>query len=77
MADIRKLEKLARLVRWYILKMTTRAGSGHLTSSLSATDVMVALFFNKIRLIGIRKINMLFKLVYKYSKYKIKELYIN
>ena len=49
MADIRKLEKLARLVRWYILKMTTRAGSGHLTSSLSATDVMVALFFNKIR----------------------------
>ena len=49
MADIRKLEKLARLVRWYILKMTTRAGSGHPTSSLSATDVMVALFFNKIR----------------------------
>ena len=58
MADIKKLEKLARLdelarlanlVRYYILRMTTRAGSGHPTSSLSATDIMVGLFFEKLR----------------------------
>lgn len=44
-----RLQKLARLVRYYILRMTTRAGSGHATSSLSATDLMVALFFGKFR----------------------------
>lgn len=49
MADIQKLEQLARLIRYYILKMTTEAGSGHPTSSLSATDLMVALFFEKLR----------------------------
>ena len=43
------LEKIAKLVRYYILRMTTRAGSGHPTSSLSATDIMVALFFGKLR----------------------------
>src|SRR3990167_4116890 len=49
MADIAKLEKLAKLVRYYILRMTTKAGSGHPTSSLAATDLMVALFFNHLR----------------------------
>jgi transketolase len=49
MADMRKLQELAKLVRYYILMMTTRAGSGHPTSSLSACDLMVALFFNKLR----------------------------
>ena len=49
MADSKKLHKLAKLVRYYILQMTTKAGSGHPTSSLSATDIMVALFFNKLR----------------------------
>lgn len=49
MADIKKLEKLAKLVRYYILRMTTKAGSGHATSALSATDIMVALFFGKLR----------------------------
>ena len=39
------LEKLARLIRYYCLLMTTTAGSGHLTSSLSATDIMTTLFF--------------------------------
>lgn len=39
------LEKIARLVRFYSLEMTSIAGSGHLTSSYSATDLMVALFF--------------------------------
>jgi transketolase len=49
MADFRKLEELAKLVRYYILTMTTRAGSGHPTSSLSATDLMVALYFGKLK----------------------------
>ena len=39
------MEKLARLVRYHILTSTTAAGSGHPTSSLSATDVLVGLFF--------------------------------
>ena len=49
MTDVEKLEKLAKLVRYYILRMTTKAGSGHPTSSLSAADIMTALFFNKLR----------------------------
>jgi len=39
------LEKLARLVRYFILICTTGAGSGHPTSSLSATDLLVGLMF--------------------------------
>ena len=48
-SEIEKLEKLAKLVRYFILKMTTEAGSGHATSSLSATDLVVSLFFEKLR----------------------------
>lgn len=40
-----KLEKLAKLIRYFILRSTTEAGSGHPTSSLSAADLMAALFF--------------------------------
>ncbi|MGO9014057.1 MAG: transketolase [Dissulfurispiraceae bacterium] len=39
------LEKLARLVRYFILICTTGAGSGHPTSSLSAADLLVGLMF--------------------------------
>ena len=39
------LRKLAALVRCHILTMTTQAGSGHPTSSLSATELMVGLLF--------------------------------
>jgi len=39
------LKKLAKLVRYYILISTTTAGSGHPTSCLSATDLLVALMF--------------------------------
>ena len=39
------LEKLARLIRYYCLNSTSAAGSGHLTSSLSAVDLMTVLFF--------------------------------
>lgn len=40
------LEELAKLVRYYILTATTEAGSGHPTSSLSAVELMTALFFD-------------------------------
>jgi transketolase len=40
-----ELKKLAALIRYYILAATTAAGSGHPTSSLSATELMTALFF--------------------------------
>ena len=44
-AERERLEKLARRVRRDILVMTTRAGSGHATSSLSAADLMTGLLF--------------------------------
>lgn len=40
-----QLERIATLVRYWIVEMTTTAGSGHPTSSLSAVEVMTALFF--------------------------------
>lgn len=42
---LKKLESLAKLIRYYILISTTEAGSGHPTSSLSAVELMTALFF--------------------------------
>jgi transketolase N-terminal domain/subunit len=45
MHDIEKLINLAKLVRYFIISSTTTAGSGHPTSSLSATDLMTALLF--------------------------------
>jgi transketolase len=44
-ANREQLEKLAALIRYYILVSTTEAGSGHPTSSLSATDLMTGLLF--------------------------------
>ena len=46
--EITHLEELARLIRYYILASTTNAGSGHPTSSLSATELMTALLFGGI-----------------------------
>ena len=43
------LEKLSKLIRYYILLSTTSAGSGHLTSSLSAVEIMTVLFFKYFR----------------------------
>lgn len=40
-----KLEKINKLMRYWILEMTTRAGSGHPTSSLSAVELMTTLMF--------------------------------
>src|SRR3989344_1947209 len=40
-----KLKRLAALIRHHILTSSSAAGSGHPTSSLSAADLMTALFF--------------------------------
>ncbi len=39
------LSEIARLVRYWSVRATTEAGSGHLTSSLSAADLMTVLMF--------------------------------
>lgn len=39
------LREIAKWIRYHILTSTTAAGSGHPTSSLSATDLMSVLFF--------------------------------
>lgn len=39
------LQQLARLIRYWIIRSTSTAGSGHPTSSLSATDLMTGLMF--------------------------------
>jgi len=41
----KQLEQVSRRVRSLVLRATTAAGSGHATSSLSATDLMVGLLF--------------------------------
>jgi transketolase len=43
-----QLKALARFCRYEMLRMTTRAGSGHPTSGLSATELMVGLLFGGI-----------------------------
>jgi len=45
MLDMEKLNSLAKLIRYFIISSTTKAGSGHPTSSLSATDLMTVLMF--------------------------------
>ena len=43
--DLPGLAEKARQIRLDILDSTTRAGSGHPSSSWSATDIAVALYF--------------------------------
>jgi transketolase len=43
---IKELEATSRLIRRHIIQMIYDAGSGHPGGSLSATDVMVALYFD-------------------------------
>ncbi|MBE0617480.1 MAG: transketolase, partial [Proteobacteria bacterium] len=45
--DLEHLEAVAKRIRRAILRATTRAGSGHPTSSLSATELMVGLLFGR------------------------------
>ena len=44
-SEIDHLQALARLIRYFCINATSTAHSGHLTSSLSATDLMTALVF--------------------------------
>ncbi len=46
---IKELEAIANACRVDIIRMVTEAGSGHPGGSLSAIDVIVALFFHKMR----------------------------
>ena len=46
---IESLKDKARQLRCHIVKMITRAGSGHPGGSLSATDMITALYFHKLR----------------------------
>jgi len=43
---IKQLEKINKLLRYWILDMTTTAGSGHPTSSLSAVELMSTLMYS-------------------------------
>lgn len=46
--ELDRLTRLARELRRDVLVMTTEAGSGHPTSSMSAVEIMVALYFGGI-----------------------------
>jgi transketolase len=48
MGDVGRLEKVAGLIRYYILISSSEAGSGHPTSSLSAADLAVCLLYGGI-----------------------------
>jgi len=47
--DVQKLKEIARNVRIDILKMLTAAGSGHTGGSLSSVEILVSLYFYKLR----------------------------
>ena len=47
-AELENLKEKTRQIRLDILDMTTRAGSGHPSSSWSATEIVVALYFGGI-----------------------------
>ena len=47
--QIRELEEKAKEIRRLIIKMLAKAGSGHPGGSLSATDLVTALFFSVLR----------------------------
>ncbi|PIQ89807.1 MAG: transketolase [Candidatus Omnitrophica bacterium CG11_big_fil_rev_8_21_14_0_20_42_13] len=47
--EIKELEKTAKHIRYQIVQMISCAGSGHPGGSLSATDLITALFFKVLR----------------------------
>src|SRR4030066_2102734 len=60
MTDKDTLDKLSKLIRYLILVSTTKAGSGHPSSSLSAVELMSTLFFGgffKFRVNDIKYVN--------------------
>jgi transketolase len=49
MATVGQLEKIAKRLKIYSLKMTTMAGSGHPTTCLSMAELITCLFFDEMR----------------------------
>ena len=49
-AEREELEKTARLVRYLILRTVQHSGAGHIGGPLSATELLVALFFKILRI---------------------------
>ena len=47
--DIKSMEERAKVIRRHVVRMLARAGSGHPGSSLSTVDLLVALFYNKLK----------------------------
>ncbi|HHV94477.1 MAG TPA: transketolase [Firmicutes bacterium] len=47
---VRELEQIAKELRIAVLKMVYSAGSGHIGGSLSAADIVTALYFDKMRI---------------------------
>lgn len=45
MANLSELQSIAKVIRRHIVTSTTRAGSGHPTSSMSAVEIATALYF--------------------------------
>ncbi len=48
--DMTELKEISKKIRKSILEMLCKAGSGHPGGSLSATDLLVALYFHKMKL---------------------------
>ena len=47
--DIKSMEERAKVIRRHVIRMLAKAGSGHPGSSLSTVDLLVALFYNKLK----------------------------
>jgi len=47
--DIKSMEERAKGIRRHVIRMLAKAGSGHPGSSLSTVDLLVTLFYNKLR----------------------------
>jgi len=47
--DIKSMEERAKVIRRHVVRMLAKAGSGHPGSSLSTVDLLVALFYNKLK----------------------------
>jgi transketolase len=47
--NLKKLQNIANILRRDVLKMTTKAGSGHPTSCLSCAEIMSVLFFHEMK----------------------------
>lgn len=48
--DIQSLKKIANTIRQDIIKMLAESGSGHPGGSLSAVEILTALYFSEMRI---------------------------